>query len=151
HNENTQAISVYNHALVVFPDDPELLYGRGLAYADTGHIAGALKDLRRVLELEPDNIDAMNALGFTLADHNQNLPEAEKLLQQAMDKKPDEPAVVDSWGWLQYRLGHLNQASQYLKRAWLVHKDPDIGAHYGEVLWALGDKTEARKVLDEAH
>ncbi|MCE5234409.1 MAG: tetratricopeptide repeat protein [Mizugakiibacter sp.] len=146
-----QAAAVYTRALGLFPDDTDLLYGRALAWAETGRTADAVRDLRRVLELKPDDVDAMNALGYTLADSNQQLGEAETLLRQALAKKPDEPALIDSWGWLQYRLGHLDQAAQYLARAWDAHKDPEVGAHYGEVLWVSGNRDAARKVFDEAH
>lgn len=148
---NDQAAEVYSRALALFPDDTDLLYGRALSYAEGGRTADAVRDLRRVLELKPGDVDAMNALGYTLADSNQQLGEAENLLKQALAKKPDEPALIDSWGWLQYRLGHLDQAAQYLAKAWGARKDPEVGAHYGEVLWMRGEKSAARKVFDEAH
>jgi Flp pilus assembly protein TadD len=100
-----------------------------------------------VLTLKPDDVEAMNALGYTLADSNQHLDEATQLLRTALAAKPDEPAIIDSWGWLQYRLGHLDEAEKALRRAWEKGKDADIGVHLGEVLWKRGDKEEARSVF----
>jgi tetratricopeptide (TPR) repeat protein len=145
--DQTAAVAAYSRALQQLPDDPELLYGRALSQADSGHSDAAITDLRRVLQLKPDDVDAMNALGYTLADVNRDLGEAERLLKRALAAKPDEPAVIDSWGWLQYRLGHLDQAEQSLRRAWGAQKDPDIGVHLGEVLWKQGKHDEADRVF----
>ena len=144
-----QAEAAFSRALQVVPDDPELLYGRGLAYAETGDTDKAVADFRRLLQLKPDDIDATNALGYTLADANRDLPEAEQLIQSARSAKPNDPAIADSWGWLQYRLGHLDQAEQTLRTAWQARKDADVGVHLGEVLWKQGRQADARRVFDE--
>lgn len=144
-----QAEAAFSRALQVVPDDPELLYGRGLAYSETGQIDKAVADFRRLLQLKPDDIDATNALGYTLADANRDLPEAERLIQTARSAKPDDPAIADSWGWLQYRLGHLDQAEKTLRTAWQARKDADVGVHLGEVLWKQGRQEDARRVFDE--
>ncbi|GAA0705765.1 MULTISPECIES: tetratricopeptide repeat protein [Dyella] len=144
-----QAEAAFSRALQVVPDDPELLYGRGLAYAETGDTDKAVADFRRLLQLKPDDIDATNALGYTLADANRDLPEAEQLIQTARSAKPNDPAIADSWGWLQYRLGHLDQAEQTLRTAWQARKDADVGVHLGEVLWKQGRQADARRVFDE--
>lgn len=144
-----QAEASFSRALQVVPDDPELLYGRGLAYAEAGQTDQAVADFRRLLQLKPDDVDASNALGYTLADANRDLPEAEKLIQTARAAKPDDPAIADSWGWLQYRLGHLDQAEQSLRSAWQTRKDADVGIHLGEVLWKQGRQEDARRVFDE--
>jgi len=144
-----QAEASFSRALQVVPDDPELLYGRGLAYAEAGQTDQAVADFRKLLQLKPDDIDASNALGYTLADANRDLPEAEKLIQVARAAKPDDPAIADSWGWLQYRLGHLEQAEQALRVAWQARKDADVGVHLGEVLWKQGRQEDARRVFDE--
>jgi tetratricopeptide (TPR) repeat protein len=144
-----QAEAAFSRALQVVPDDPELLYGRGLAYAETGQTDKAVADFRRLLQLKPDDIDATNALGYTLADANRDLPEAEQLIQTARSAKPNDPAIADSWGWLQYRLGHLDQAEQTLRTAWQARKDADVGVHLGEVLWKQGRQADARRVFDE--
>jgi len=145
-NQNA-AIEVYDRALHALPDDEELLYGRSLSEAEFGETQKAIDDLRRVLALKPDNVEAMNALGYTLADSDQHLDEATQLLSKALKAKPDEPAIIDSWGWLQYRLGHLDEAEQTLRRAWDKSRDADIGVHLGEVLWKRGKQDQARAVF----
>ncbi|OOG39413.1 tetratricopeptide repeat protein [Rhodanobacter sp. C05] len=144
-----QAEQAFSRALQVAPDNPELLYSRGLAYAEGGQIDQAVQDFQHLLKLKPGDVDASNALGFTLADADRDLPEAEKLLQAARKAKPDDPAIADSWGWLQYRLGHLDLAAQTLRGAWLVHKDADVGVHLGEVLWKQGRRQDAQQIFDE--
>ncbi|MBV8156607.1 MAG: tetratricopeptide repeat protein, partial [Dyella sp.] len=144
-----QAEKSFTRALQVTPDDPALLYGRGLAYAEEGNIDLAVSDFRHLLALKPDDTDASNALGFTLADANRDLPEAERLIQAARAARPDDPAIQDSWGWLQYRQGHLDQAEKTLRGAWMAHKDADVGVHLGEVLWKQGRQEDARRVFDE--
>ncbi|HJR14691.1 MAG TPA: tetratricopeptide repeat protein [Rhodanobacteraceae bacterium] len=147
HGEHAKAIAVYNRGLSALPDDPALIYDRGIEEANAGNTDAALSDFRKVLAQNPDNVEAMNALGFTLADADRDLPEATKLLRKALAAKPDAVAIMDSWGWLQYRLGHLDQAESYLQRAWGQQQDPDIGVHLGEVLWRLGQHQHAREVF----
>lgn len=144
-----QAEQAFSRALQVVPDDPGLLYGRGLAYAEAGQVDQAVQDFHHLLKIKPGDVDASNALGYTLADADRDLPEAEELLQTARTAKPDDPAIADSWGWLQYRLGHLDQAAQTLRGAWLAHKDADVGVHLGEVLWKQGRKQDAQEIFDE--
>jgi tetratricopeptide (TPR) repeat protein len=144
-----KAETAFSRALQVMPDDPGLLYGRGMTYAEAGQIDRAVKDFQHLLKVRPGDIDASNALGYTLADANRDLPEAEKLLQAARAAKPHDPAIADSWGWLQYRLGHLDQAAQTLRGAWLARKDADVGVHLGEVLWKQGHRQDAQKIFDE--
>ncbi|MGH8115743.1 MAG: tetratricopeptide repeat protein [Rhodanobacteraceae bacterium] len=147
HGEHANAIAAYDRGLAALPGDPELTYDRGIAEADAGETDAALADFRKVLAKNPDNVDAMNALGFTLADADRDLPEATVLLRKALAAKPDEAAIMDSWGWLQYRLGNLDEAQKYLDRAWGQQQDPDIGVHLGEVLWKLGRHARAREVF----
>ncbi|MBU6476457.1 MAG: tetratricopeptide repeat protein [Xanthomonadaceae bacterium] len=147
HGEHAKAIDAYNRGLAVLPDDPVLIYDRGIEEANAGNTDAALTDFRKVLAQNPDNVEAMNALGFTLADTDRDLPEATELLRKALAAKPDAAAIMDSWGWLQYRLGNLGQAETYLQRAWGRQQDPDIGVHLGEVLWKLGQRDSAREVL----
>lgn len=147
----TEAVDAFSHALQVVPDDPGLLYGRGLAYAEAGRIDPAIADFRHLLKIKPGDVDASNALGFTLADAGRDLAEAEKLIGVARAAKPDDPSIADSWGWLQYRLGHLEQAADVLRGAWKASRNADIGAHLAEVLWKQGHRQEARQLFDEAH
>jgi tetratricopeptide (TPR) repeat protein len=143
------ATNAFSHALQVVPDDPDLLYGRGLAYAEIGKIDEAVADFRRLLQVKPNDIDASNALGFTLADADRDLPEAEKLIAAARAAKPDDPSIADSWGWLQYRLGHLDEAAQVLRGAWQTGKDADVGVHLGEVLWKQGHHEQAQQIFND--
>ncbi|HEU0276975.1 MAG TPA: tetratricopeptide repeat protein [Rhodanobacteraceae bacterium] len=145
--DHAAAISAYDRGLVALPGDPVLLYDRGIEEANAGNIDAAVADFRKVLAKHPDNVDAMNALGFTLADADRDLPEATRLLGKAIAAKPDVPAIMDSWGWLQFRLGHLDTARSYLERAWARAQDPDIGVHLGQVLWKLGQQSAARAVF----
>jgi tetratricopeptide (TPR) repeat protein len=147
HGDHARAIAAYNRGLEALPDDPVLIYDRGIEEANAGNTDAALKDFRKVLAQNPDNVEAMNALGYTLADTGRDLPEATRLLRKALAAKPDVAAIMDSWGWLQYRLGNLDQAESYLKRAWTLQQDPDIGVHLGEVLWKLGKHQDAREVF----
>lgn len=141
------AIAAYTRGLHALPHDTQLLYGRALSEAEINDTAAAVADLRRVLELKPDDVEAMNALGYTLADSNEHLDEATQLLRKALAAKPEEPAIIDSWGWLQYRLGHLDEAEKTLRRAWDKSKDADIGVHLGEVLWKRGDTAGAKAIF----
>ena len=145
--DQPEAVAAYSRGLHALPGDTQLLYGRALSEADAGQTAAAIADLRGLLALKPDDVEAMNALGYTLADSNQHLDEATQLLRKALAAKPQEPAIMDSWGWLQYRLGHLDQAEKSLRSAWDKSKDADIGVHLGEVLWKRGDKGGAKAVF----
>ncbi len=145
-----EAANVYSEALKLEADDAALRYGRAMAYAQSGRIDAAIADWKRLLERHPDNIDAANALGYTLADANRNLPEAEKLLDKARAARPQDPAIMDSWGWLQYRLGHFKRAVHALEAAWQGRKDAEVGAHLAQALWKSGDHAKARHVLAAA-
>lgn len=147
HGDHARAVAVYDRGLEALPNDPVLIYDRGIEEANAGNTDAALKDFRTVLARNPGNVEAMNALGYTLADTGRDLPEATRLLRKALAAKPDVAAIMDSWGWLQYRLGNLDQAESYLKRAWAAQQDPDIGVHLGEVLWKLGKHQDAREVF----
>ena len=144
-----EAVAVYNRGLQTLPDDPRLLYARALASESIDRVDDAIRDLRRVLELKPDDADAMNALGYTLADRTDKKGEALALIEKALKLKPDEPAIIDSLGWVQYRLGNLEAATQQLRAAYAKQPDPEIAAHLGEVLWVSGRKDEARQVWEQ--
>jgi tetratricopeptide (TPR) repeat protein len=145
----TDAIAVYDRGLAALPDDTRLLYARGLANDDADRVDDAIRDLRRVLELKPDDADAMNALGYTLADRTEKKAEALALIEKALKLKPDEPSIIDSMGWVQYRLGNFEAATQQLRVAYAKQPDPEIAAHLGEVLWMSGHRAEARQVWEE--
>jgi tetratricopeptide (TPR) repeat protein len=106
--------------------------------------------MRRILANDPDNVRTKNALGYTLADKTDRYEEALVYITSAYEKTPDDPAVIDSMGWVQYRLGNLDIARQYLEQAWEMTSDSEIGAHLGEVMWQQGDYEAARKVWEKA-
>ncbi len=143
------AVGVYDRGLAALPDDTRLLYARALANEGVDRVDEAIRDLRRVLVLKPDDADAMNALGYTLADRTDKKAEALALIEKALKLKPGEPAIIDSMGWVQYRLGNLDEATQQLRAAYSKQPDPEIAAHLGEVLWVSGRKDEARQVWEE--
>jgi tetratricopeptide (TPR) repeat protein len=149
-----RALAVYARALASLPDDPRLLYARALLAVDEGDLVTGEHDLRRVIELKPDDAEAMNALGYTLADRadrgdSVQHGEALDLIQRALKLKPEEPAIIDSMGWLRYRMGDLDGSLESLRRAFAKQPDADIAAHLGEVLWVKGDHDEARRVWDQ--
>ncbi len=145
-----EARAVYDKALLIFPDDENLRYARGLWAMKRGQIQLGEIDLRQIIHANPEHADALNALGYTLADHNQRLDEALVLIERAHRLKPDEPAILDSLGWVYYRLGDLERALHYLERAHAQVEDGEIAAHLGEVLWALGRRADAWAIWNEA-
>ncbi|NEV62985.1 tetratricopeptide repeat protein [Thiorhodococcus minor] len=144
------ALAVYDAALGSHPANTNLLYARGLYRVKQGDIAAGEQDLRRIIEVEPNHADALNALGYTLADRTKRYEEARALIERAYAIKPDEPAILDSMGWVSYRLGNLETALDYLERAFEKLDDGEIAAHLGEVLWALGRRADALAVWDKA-
>ncbi len=148
--EINAAFDLLSQALREMPEQTELLYSRALVAEQLDRVDILESDLRLVLEKQPDDVNALNALGFTLADRGQRLDEAQALLERALKQKPDDAAILDSWGWLQYRRGRLDEALNYLQRAYRLVEDPEIAAHLGEVLWESGRKAEARRIWSEA-
>ena len=149
HGKGEEAIFVYDRGLHAMPDDTRLLYARALLNDDLNHVDAAVRDLRRLLELKPNDADALNALGYTLADRTENQKEALTLIEKALVLKPDEPAILDSLGWVQYRLGQMDEAVTHLRTAFTKQPDAEIAAHLGEVLWVSGQKDEAKKVWEQ--
>ena len=143
-------MDAFARGLAAFPDDSALLYARSLGWERRDDIARAEADLRKVLVAEPDNVAALNALGYTLADRTTRYAEALELIDRARVAEPGNPAIIDSYGWVLYRLGRTKEALVELRRAFALQKDPEIGAHLGEVLWVSGDRDEARRVLEDA-
>lgn len=144
------AQQVYDAALLEFPDNIELLYARAMNAEGLGRIDLLERDLNAILKQEPDNVQALNALGYTLADRTNRYREAAALVRRAYDLRPEDPAIIDSMGWVMYRLGRLEEAESHLRRALEKHFDAEIAAHLGEVLWARGRKDEARQVWQDA-
>ncbi len=151
--ESDKALDLYNTALTERINDPDLLYGRSLALEKLGKADLAEADLRQIIKTSEDDARALNALGYLLTLHSSstgNLDEARKLLDRALELEPDDAAVIDSAGWLQFKLGNLPQAKSLLKKAYGKAPDPEIAAHLGEVMWSMGDKDEARTLLQGA-
>jgi tetratricopeptide (TPR) repeat protein len=144
------AMAVYGAALEAYPESPDILYARALFAVKVDRVDLAESDLRRVIAGDPDHADALNALGYTLADRTDRYQEALALVEKALALKPDEPAILDSMGWVHYRLGNHEVALDYLRRALDALSDGEIAAHLGEVLWSLGRREEAWKVWESA-
>jgi tetratricopeptide (TPR) repeat protein len=132
------------------PDEPSLLYSRALMWERRDDIARAEADLRTILVTDPENVAALNALGYTLADRTTRYEEALELIDRARIAEPDNAAIIDSYGWVLYRLGRHEEALVELRRAYTMQKDAEIAAHVAEVLWVLGRRDEARRYFDEA-
>ena len=143
-------MDAFARALAAFPDEPEVLYARALTYERRDDIARAEADFRRILVAEPDSVAALNALGYTLADRTDRYQEALELINRARAAAPDNAAIIDSYGWVLYRLGRNEEALTELRRAYALQKDAEIAAHVGEVLWVMGRRDEARRYFDEA-
>jgi len=140
----------YARGLAAYPDEPELLYSRALMWERRDDIPRAEADLRKILVADPESIPALNALGYTLADRTNRYEEALQLIDRARVADPDNPAIIDSYGWVLYRLGRNEDALVELRRAFSLQKDAEIGAHLAEVLWVTGNRDEARRYFDEA-
>ncbi|TNF90856.1 MAG: tetratricopeptide repeat protein, partial [Gammaproteobacteria bacterium] len=145
-----QAMEVFNTALEIVPGNSDLLYARALVAEKLGRIDLLESDIRTILKTEPDNAHALNALGFTLADQTDRYEEAYGYLKRAIEIMPDDAAIIDSWGWVHYRLGHYEKAISLLRKALSRFDDAEISAHLGEVLWVSGQKEEARQVWQRA-
>ncbi len=141
-----EAMHLLNTALSSLPEDTALRYTRALLAVGSGQLELAESDLRRIISAEPDNAAAINALGYTLADLTERFDEAEQLIIQAYEMQPDDASIIDSMGWISYRLGRLREAEGYLRKAWEVMRNAEIAAHLGEVLWVSGQKDEARSL-----
>jgi tetratricopeptide (TPR) repeat protein len=144
-----EAMQIYNTALDG-KYDADLLYARAMLAEKMDRLDILEADLRKVIETDPQNAQALNALGYTLADRTDRFVEAEQLIDRALQLRPDDHFILDSKGWVLYRLGKLDEAITYLRRALELIPDAEIAAHLGEVLWVSGNKKEAKKVWDSA-
>jgi tetratricopeptide (TPR) repeat protein len=141
---------LYQDLLQTAPDDRQLRYGLALVQAQAGETDAAVVALEALLAEAPDSADYMNALGYTLADAGRELPRARELVAGALASAPDSPSILDSMGWIEFKLGDLQAALALLERAWALDQDPEIAAHLGEVLWTLGRQPAARSIWDAA-
>ena len=143
-------LDAYARGLAAFADDAALLYSRALLWERRDDIARAEADFRRILVAAPDDVNALNALGYTLADRTTRYREALELIDRARVAEPGNAAIIDSYGWVLFRLGKPREALGHLRHAFALQKDADIASHLGQVLWVLGEREEARKYFDEA-
>ncbi|CAH0349524.1 tetratricopeptide repeat protein [Aquabacterium sp. CECT 9606] len=149
-NEWDAAYAVMAEANQRFPDDADLLYEQAMLAEHQHKYDEMEKLLRRAIELKPDNANAYNALGYSLADRNLRLDEARALIRKALDLRPGDPFITDSLGWLEFRSGRINEALALLRQAYKARPDPEIAAHLGEVMWSQGERDEAIKVWRKA-
>ena len=137
-------------SLAAQPEQPELLYESALLAEKLGRHEAMEASLRKLIRLKPEHAHAYNALGYSFAERNQRLEEAEQLVLKALQLSPDDPFIIDSMGWVLYRKGDNEGALTHLQRAFSIRPDPEIAAHLGEVLWALGRRDEAKRTWQEA-
>ncbi len=149
-NQNREAFELLGKALEAQPDQPELLYDHALAAEKLERFEILEGNLRKLIQVKPDHAHAYNALGYSFAERNLRLPEARKLIERALELSPEDYYIVDSLGWVLYRMGDLKGAAVQLRRAYLGRPDGEIGAHLGEVLWAMGERAEAERIWQEA-
>ncbi|MDZ7735224.1 MAG: tetratricopeptide repeat protein [Gammaproteobacteria bacterium] len=145
-----EAMEIYDAALEQSEDDTDLLYSRAMLAEKMDRLGLMERDLRAILRQDPEHAQALNALGYTLADRTDRLQEAYELIERALEVSPDDFYILDSMGWVLYRMGRLDEAVTYLRRALKQRKDPEVAAHLGEVLWVKGKREEAREVWETA-
>ena len=139
-----EAIALLQLALERFPDHPGLRYQIALIQDKAGLTRESVKSFESLLKDRPDDASLLNALGYSLADRNQRLPRAETLIRKALESSPDNPAFLDSLGWVRFRRGDATGALPYMERAYRIFPDAEIASHWGEILWVSGKQTEAR-------
>jgi len=148
--QHAAAMQVLEGGLARFPDNTDMLYDYAMLAEKTERHDVMEKSLRRIIELSPTNQHAYNALGYSLAERNIRLDEARALIEKALTLAPDDPFIMDSMGWVLFRLGKLNEAEDLLRRAYALRPDPEIATHLGEVLWTKGQKEAAQQFWRDA-
>ncbi len=141
-----ETYDMLSKAVAKYPDSYELLYDRAMSAERIDKIGVMETDLKRVIVMKPDYAHAYNALGYTLAEKTNRLQEAKDLIEKAYKLSPDDPFIQDSMGWVEYRLGHVQEALKQLQLAYTSRPDPEIAAHLGEVLWKSGQHDQAQKI-----
>jgi Flp pilus assembly protein TadD len=147
---NREAFDLLTQALDKQPDQPDLLYDIALTAEKLERFDLLEANLRKLIQVKPDHAHAYNALGYSFAERNTQLPEARKLIEKALEISPEDYFIIDSMGWVLYREGDLKGAARELRRAYSGRPDAEIGAHLGEVLWVMGERDEARRIWDES-
>lgn len=150
HHLGGEALLTLQTAAKAFPDDLDIQYNLGLLAAEQKDIPLAEQSFRAVLAAQPEHADTLNALGYTLADQTTRYDEAYGYILRALELEPESPAILDSMGWVNFRLGNYATALEYLQRAASAINDGEISAHLGEVLWVTGEKEKAKQVWTKA-
>jgi tetratricopeptide (TPR) repeat protein len=145
------AYDMLTQASAAAPQDTDLIYDRAMMAEKLNRLDEMERLLRRLIELKPDNQNAYNALGYSLADRKIRLEEARTLILKAVQLAPEDPFIADSLGWVEFRLGNIDEAMRILEAAYKRRPDPEIGAHLGEVLWTKGQRDRALSIWKEAH
>jgi tetratricopeptide (TPR) repeat protein len=144
--EWNETYDMLSSAVAKYPDSYELLYDRAMAAERLDKLDVLEADLRKVIKMKPDYAHAYNALGYTLAEKTNRLGEAKELIEKAYKLSPDDPFILDSLGWVNFRMGEVGEALKHLQTAYSAKPDPEIAAHLGEVLWSNGKHDEAQKI-----
>ncbi len=147
--QESQALDTAARALEQFPDNIEVRYARAMLHDSLGNYDEAEADLRQIIDTDPGNAVALNALGYILTIRTDRLEEARGYIERALALDPDNPAILDSMGWVLFRAGQIRPALNYLRQAWDAYPDPEVAAHYGEALWAIGEQEQARIIWQE--
>ncbi len=150
YGEQDTALELLAAALERHPNHPALEYDRAVLLEKSGSVKEAVEAMEKMLDQRAEDPTLLNALGYTLADHDLELQRAEQLIRRALQAMPDNPAVLDSLGWVRFKRGDLREAVATLERAYQLSRDPEIGAHYGEVLWKSGSQQKARQIWASA-
>lgn len=150
HGEAAAALKLLGSSLESHPQHPALEYERAIVLEQAGHVGQSVQALQQLLARRPNDPTLLNALGYTLADHERELPRAESLIRRALEQMPDNPAVLDSLGWVRFRRGDAAGSLPSLERAYHISHDAQIAAHWGQALWVAGRQETARKVWAEA-
>jgi Flp pilus assembly protein TadD len=149
-NRLQDAMAVFKEGLQRFPNDTDLLYDYAMVAEKTNQLEVMETALRKIIQLAPNNQHAYNALGYSFAERNMRLDEAYQLVEKALSLAPEDPFIMDSMGWVQFRLGRIKEAETLLRRAYELRPDAEIAVHLGEVLWVKGQKDDAQKFWRDA-
>lgn len=144
-----QASELLGQALAATPDEPDLLYDQAMMAEKLNALGEMERLLRRVIALKPDYHHAYNALGYSFAERSIRLPEARELIRKALEYAPSDPFIRDSLGWVEFRMGNTAEAARIFEAAYKAKPDPEIAAHFGEVLWSLGERQRAMAIWKE--
>ena len=148
--EHQEVFDLLSRGLEKLPDSPEILYDHALAADKVGKFKTLEQNLQKLIQLKPDHAHAYNALGYSLAERGERLPEALKLIKKAVELSPGDAFIMDSLGWIYYRMGNIQDGLSYLNQAYAARPDPEIAAHLGEVLWVQGAENDAKRIWQSA-